>query len=100
VLPGVAGIPACPAEGRGILNFDDSDDILTTLAAARLPALARRGMATPEHILRAGRLPVWLDLDPAAPPERLCDAVRAQLAQQRAEDEAYHRRHAAPAERP
>ena len=100
VLPVVRGMLASPAERRVILHFDDSDDILTTLAAARLPALARRGMATPEHILRAGRLPVWLDLDPAAPPERLCDAVRAQLAQQRAEYEAYHRRHAAPEERP
>src|SRR2546426_6750870 len=37
---------------------------------------SRRGMATPEHILRAGRLPLWLDLDPSAPAERLVDADR------------------------
>src|SRR5207302_1369739 len=49
---------------------------------------------------RAGRRPVWLDLDPSAPAERLVDAVRTQLAQQRSEYEAYHRRHAAPEERP
>src|SRR5207245_5651119 len=57
-------------------------------------------MATPEHILRAGRLPLWLDLDPAAPGDRLVDAVRTQLSQQRSEYEAYHRRHAALEERP
>src|SRR5437660_8759988 len=89
-----------PPDGRVILHFDDDDDILTTLAAERLPALAHRGMAPPEHILRAGRLPLWLDLDPSAPVDRLLDAVRTQLAQQRSEYEAYHRRHAAPEEGP
>src|SRR6266508_645296 len=57
-------------------------------------------MATPEHILRAGRLPVWLDLDLDAPPDRVAGAVRAQLARQREEYEQYHRRHAPPGERP
>src|SRR5207245_688751 len=87
-------------EGRVILHFDDGKDIRATRVAERLPGLVRRGMATPEHILRAGRLPLWLDLDPSAPAERLVDAVRTQLAQQRSEYEAYHRRHAAPEERP
>ena len=56
---------------RVILHFDDADDILATLAAERMPELAGRGMATPEHLLRAGRLPVWLDLDLAAAPDAL-----------------------------
>ena len=43
--------------------------ILTTLAGAHVPDLVGRGMATPEHLLRAGRLPVWLDLDLTASPE-------------------------------
>jgi NAD(P)-dependent dehydrogenase (short-subunit alcohol dehydrogenase family) len=51
-------------------------------------------MATPEHILRAGRLPVWLDLDLAAPEEQLLAQVRAGIAAGRTEYEAYHRRHA------
>src|SRR5207302_1549109 len=85
-LPGaMRGMLGSPPDGRVILHFDDDDDILTTLAAERLPALAHRGMATPEHILRAGRLPLWLDLDPSAPVDRLLDAVRTQLAQQRSE---------------
>jgi len=98
VLPVVRG--ALGATDRVILHFDDGDDLLATLAAERVPELVRRGMATPEHLLRAGRLPVWLDLDPAAPTDRIMAQVRGQLAAARAEYEEYHRRHAAPGERP
>ena len=98
VLPLVRGELSKP--DRVILHFDDGDDVLATLAAERTPELARRGMATPEHLLRAGRLPVWLDLDPAAPEDRLAGQVRSQLAAARAEYEEYHRRHAAKGERP
>ena len=59
VLPAVRG--ALGKRERVILNYDDRDDVLQTLAAERTPELVRRGMATPEHLLRAGRLPVWLD---------------------------------------
>jgi rhamnose utilization protein RhaD (predicted bifunctional aldolase and dehydrogenase)/NAD(P)-dependent dehydrogenase (short-subunit alcohol dehydrogenase family) len=100
VLPVVRGALGPPAGGRVILHFDDSEDIVTALGAERLPSLIRRGVATPEHILRAGRLPLWLDLDPSAPPDRMADAVRTQIAQQRNEYEEYHRRYAAPGERP
>jgi rhamnose utilization protein RhaD (predicted bifunctional aldolase and dehydrogenase)/NAD(P)-dependent dehydrogenase (short-subunit alcohol dehydrogenase family) len=100
VLPVVRGALGPPAGGRVILHFDDSEDIVTALGAERLPSLIRRGVATPEHILRAGRLPLWLDLDPSAPPDRMADAVRTQIAQQRDEYEAYHRRYAASGERP
>jgi rhamnulose-1-phosphate aldolase/alcohol dehydrogenase len=97
VLPVVRGALS-PSE-RVILNFDDADDVLGALAADRIPELAARGMATPEHLLRAGRLPVWLDLDPAASADRLVAQARSQLAEARAEYEEYHRRHAAPGER-
>ena len=100
VLPIVRGALGPPAGGRVILHFDDADDILTVLGTERLPSLVGRGVATPEHILRAGRLPLWLDLDPSAPPDRIADAVRAQIARQRAEYEEYHRRYAASGERP
>jgi rhamnose utilization protein RhaD (predicted bifunctional aldolase and dehydrogenase)/NAD(P)-dependent dehydrogenase (short-subunit alcohol dehydrogenase family) len=98
VLPAVRGVLGTP--DRVILHFDDGDDVLAALAAERMPELARRGMATPEHLLRAGRLPVWLDLDPAAPEDRLAGQVRSRLAAARAEYEEYHRRHAAGGERP
>jgi rhamnose utilization protein RhaD (predicted bifunctional aldolase and dehydrogenase)/NAD(P)-dependent dehydrogenase (short-subunit alcohol dehydrogenase family) len=98
VLPVVRGMLGAPE--RVILHYDDEKSVLTTLAAERVPELVRRGMATPEHLLRAGRLPLWLELDPAAPADEVSAQVRAQLATARAEYEAYHGRHAAPGEHP
>lgn len=100
VLPIVRGALGPAVAGRVILHFDDADDILTALGAPGLPSLVRRGVATPEHILRAGRLPLWLDVDPSAPPDRIAHAVRTQIAEQRQEYEEYHRRYAAPGEQP
>jgi len=98
VLPVVRGALSTPE--RVILNFDDGDDVLAALADDRVPELARRGMATPEHLLRAGRLPVWLDLDPAAPADQVAGQVRRELAAARGEYEEYHGRYAAPGEQP
>ncbi len=98
LLPVVRGALGRP--DRVVLHFDDGDDVLAKLAGERMPELTRRGMATPEHLLRAGRLPVWLDIDPQATEERLVGETRARLAAARAEYEEYHRRHAAHGERP
>ena len=98
VLPAVRGSLSAPE--RVILHYDDADDVLAMLAAERVPELTGRGMGTPEHLLRAGRLPVWLDLDLTAPAEALVSQVRSRLAAARAEYEAYHARHAATGERP
>jgi rhamnose utilization protein RhaD (predicted bifunctional aldolase and dehydrogenase)/NAD(P)-dependent dehydrogenase (short-subunit alcohol dehydrogenase family) len=98
VLPAVRGSLSAPE--RVILHYDDAEDVLGTLDAERMPELTARGMGTPEHLLRAGRLPVWLDLDLAAPAEALVAQVQSRLAAARAEYEAYHGRHAAPGERP
>jgi rhamnulose-1-phosphate aldolase/alcohol dehydrogenase len=97
VLPVVRG--ALSASERVILNFDEAEDVVATLAADRIPELAARGMATPEHLLRAGRLPIWLDLDATKPPDRIVDQARRQLAEARAEYGEYHARHA-PADEP
>ena len=98
VLPVVRG--TLGVDARVILHLDDADDVLARLAEPPLAQRMARGMATPEHILRAGRLPVWLDVDSAAPPDVVADAVRAQIGRQRREYESYHRRHAASSERP
>jgi len=98
VLPAVRG--ALGKTGRVILHFDDAAEVLSALAAKDFATLVRRGMATPEHILRAGRRPLWLDLDPSAPADRLAEAVRTQIAQQRVQYEEYHGRHAAAGEQP
>jgi rhamnose utilization protein RhaD (predicted bifunctional aldolase and dehydrogenase)/NAD(P)-dependent dehydrogenase (short-subunit alcohol dehydrogenase family) len=98
VLPAVRG--ALGVAERVILHFEDGEDVLGTLSHERLPELVRRGVATPEHLLRAGRLPLWLDLDPALAADALASQVRTQIAAQRAEYEAYHQRHAAAGEKP
>src|SRR5206468_3635340 len=77
VLPVVRG--ALGSTNRVILHFDDADDILTALASPPLRELAHRGMATPEHILRAGALPAWLDFDPTAPADKTAATIRSQL---------------------
>src|SRR5262245_3040960 len=93
-------LPPYRHTARVILQYDDAPDILATLAAARTPELAGRGMATPEHLLRAGRLPVRLDLDLAAPPDGLVERVRSQIGAAREEYGQYHRRHAGPDQQP
>ena len=98
ILPAVRGSLSTP--DRVILHYDDADDVLAKLAEERTRELTARGMATPEHLLRAGRLPVWLDLDLSASPDALVAQVRSSLAAARAEYEAYHARNAAPGERP
>lgn len=92
ILPVVRG--TLSAGERVILHFDDDESILAMLADARARELTARGMATPEHILRAGRLPLWVDVDPEAPTQRLAAEIREQIARQRTEYEAYHERHA------
>jgi rhamnose utilization protein RhaD (predicted bifunctional aldolase and dehydrogenase)/NAD(P)-dependent dehydrogenase (short-subunit alcohol dehydrogenase family) len=93
VLPVLRGELGRP--DRVVLHFDDDEALLATLAAERAPELVRRGMATPEHLLRAGRLPIWLDLDLAAPDPQLAGQVRSGVAAARDEYQAYHRRNAA-----
>jgi rhamnose utilization protein RhaD (predicted bifunctional aldolase and dehydrogenase)/NAD(P)-dependent dehydrogenase (short-subunit alcohol dehydrogenase family) len=98
VLPVVRGVLG--STNRVILHFDDTEDVLAALADPRLPELVRRGMATPEHILRAGAFPAWLDLDLSAPAGQIAEAARSQLVRQRKGYEDYHARHATAGERP
>lgn len=96
VLPAVRGALRASGSGdRVILHFDDAEPLLGALAGARVRDLVAGGMATPEHILRAGRRPLWVELDWSAAPEGAGDRARRQIAEQRAVYEAYHARHAA-----
>src|SRR5262249_13655645 len=76
------------------------DDSLGSLSAEKAPELVRRGMAPPEHLLRAGRLPLWLELDPSVNGDTLTSQVQSQIARQRGEYEAYHQRNASGGEKP
>ena len=98
VLPAVRG--ALGVGERVILHFDADEKLLETISHERVPELVHRGMATPEHLLRAGRLPLWLDLDLTAKPDALVSQVKSQIATQRGEYEEYHRRYAAAGEAP
>jgi rhamnulose-1-phosphate aldolase/alcohol dehydrogenase len=98
VLPVIRGVLGA-TEGV-VLHLDGDEALLETLSAERLPELIQRGVATPEHILRAGRRPLWIELDFEAPPERQAESVRTQLTVQRAEYDAYHRRNAPADEAP
>ena len=98
LLPVVRGALSLPE--RVLLHFDDGADVLAALDRSDMPDLVRRGMATPEHLLRAGRIPLWLPLDRAAPDETLVAETRRLLAEARDEYEAYHGRHAATGQPP
>jgi rhamnose utilization protein RhaD (predicted bifunctional aldolase and dehydrogenase)/NAD(P)-dependent dehydrogenase (short-subunit alcohol dehydrogenase family) len=99
VLPVVRGALGASA-GRVILQLDDTAAVLAALAGERVRELVAGGMTTPEHILRAGRRPLWLELDGASSAEQVAESVRRQIAEQRAEYEAYHARHAPPGTAP
>jgi rhamnose utilization protein RhaD (predicted bifunctional aldolase and dehydrogenase)/NAD(P)-dependent dehydrogenase (short-subunit alcohol dehydrogenase family) len=107
VLPVVRGVLGTPE--RVILHYDEAGDLMDTLAAEGMPELVGRGMATPEHLLRAGRLPVILSeaKDPfssgretSQSADQIVSNVRSQLAAARAEYEEYHARHAGPGDCP
>jgi rhamnose utilization protein RhaD (predicted bifunctional aldolase and dehydrogenase)/NADP-dependent 3-hydroxy acid dehydrogenase YdfG len=98
LLPVVRGALGRPE--RVVLHFDDSDEVLAALEREGTAELVHRGMATPEHLLRAGRLPVWLPLEPGAADETLTAEARRGLAAAREEYQAYHSRYAAEGQRP
>jgi rhamnulose-1-phosphate aldolase/alcohol dehydrogenase len=60
-----------------VLHYDDSPEALAFAGDPRAAALAPRGMSTPEHILRCGRLPlhVGADLAEAEPAKILGEAL-------------------------
>lgn len=98
VMPALRG--ALGQTERVILHVDQSDEVVDHLAREREQELTRRGMATPEHLLRAGRLPIWLNLDPRLPADQTIAIVRARVEEAHAEYIAYHARHAARGENP
>jgi rhamnulose-1-phosphate aldolase/alcohol dehydrogenase len=58
-----------------ILHLDDSPEALAFASSEAARALHARGMVTPEHILRCGRVPLYVDADLGALP--LAEATRA-----------------------
>jgi len=75
--------------GGGVLRVDAGEEVLRFLASDELLAAASRGVGTPEHLLRAGKAPFVLRLDPS---EDLAPQVRARFEEFRAEYVSYHER--------
>ena len=98
VLPVIRG--ALGGNERVVLHFDDSDELVLALDGKEIPELVRRGMATPEHLLRAGRLPVILSPSVLLSEAKNPAAIRAALTTARTEYEAYHRKYAKSGEPP
>jgi rhamnulose-1-phosphate aldolase/alcohol dehydrogenase len=98
LMPIVRGALGSP--DHVVLHLDDGDDLVEALGAERTRELVRRGMGTPEHLLRAGRLPVWLNLDASLADDQFTAAAREQLARAKNEYEAYHQRNAVGGEQP
>jgi rhamnulose-1-phosphate aldolase/alcohol dehydrogenase len=66
VLPALRG--ALPTSRPVVLHLDDSAEAVAFAGSAAARALHGRGMATPEHILRCGRVPLYADADFSALP--------------------------------
>lgn len=67
-------------ESPVILHHDASDEAVTFAGARRAAEVAARGMVTPEHILRCGRLPLYVgasfaEASPAEAERAIDDAV-------------------------
>lgn len=67
-------------EGRGVLRYDDSPEVLSFLELPEAPALAGEGMATPDHMLYAKRRPCFVPAQPGLDAGALKAAVDEALA--------------------
>ena len=75
ILPALRG--RLSRERPVILHYDDSPEALAFVGAERAGELAARGMSTPEHILRCGRVPLYVDADLAVLPPAQANEVIA-----------------------
>jgi rhamnulose-1-phosphate aldolase/alcohol dehydrogenase len=82
-----------------ILHLDDSPEALAFAGSDAARALHARGMVTPEHILRCGRVPLLVDGDAAAlPTADAAGAIARGLEAYAADARAAFARHAIPGE--
>jgi rhamnulose-1-phosphate aldolase/alcohol dehydrogenase len=51
-----------------VLHLDDSPEVRRFVSSPAMRELAARGMATPEHILRCGRVPLYVEANAATQP--------------------------------
>jgi rhamnulose-1-phosphate aldolase/alcohol dehydrogenase len=61
--------------GRGVLTFDDGDEVVEFVSSAAAPELSQVGPATPDHTIYTKRLPCYVDADRPDDPDRLRSAL-------------------------
>jgi rhamnulose-1-phosphate aldolase/alcohol dehydrogenase len=84
----------CSMDRPVVGHFDDSDAVLSFIAREKAPALSRKGTSCPDHLLRTKVRPLFLDLPPGTPRERIVARLRELHAEYREEYAAYYRRYA------
>ena len=75
-LPGLRGL-LCPPGQRMALHYDDSPEALEFAGSQDGPALARSGLALPDHVLYTRVLPLVVDAAPT--PDAFVDGARTAL---------------------
>ena len=75
-LPGLRGL-LCPPGQRMTLHYDDSPEALEFAGSQDGPALARSGLALPDHVLYTRVLPLVVDAAPT--PDAFVDGARTAL---------------------
>ncbi|HEY3118958.1 MAG TPA: bifunctional rhamnulose-1-phosphate aldolase/short-chain dehydrogenase, partial [Chloroflexota bacterium] len=70
---------ALGAQGRKVLRFDDSSEILDFLAAPGARELTHVGPATPDHLLHTKRHPLFLQVKDTADREQIAATMRSEL---------------------
>jgi len=78
---------------KACLSLTDTPDVLEFVNARRMPALARKGPATPDHMLRTKRLPLVVRLGARSAASVSPEAVARQLARYAADHERYVQRY-------
>jgi rhamnulose-1-phosphate aldolase/alcohol dehydrogenase len=77
-----------------ILHYDDSPEALAFAGARETPTFVGRGMSTPEHILRCGRIPLHVNADLGVlAPDEAANAITEAMTRFRAECEVTFARH-------
>lgn len=91
VAPGLRGLLS--AEGRKILRYDDSREILDFMQSVECESLIQIGPATPDHLLNTKRHPLFIDPADPSDPSAVVESLRHQLERYQSQYLAYYERY-------
>lgn len=70
---------AASRERRIIAQYDDSPAVLEFVDSTEARTLSQQGPATPDHMLRTRRLPLWIEVTDPSDADALSDAIAERL---------------------